>query len=450
MRNFIVFLLALFVAGCSFRPEIPSVDTSFEYKYETTQISDKWWQSFGDERLNSLVEEALKNNIDLKVAYINLQQAELSLKNSKADLLPNLGLNGQATRSANGVDTNSKAGFSLNTALNYEIDLWGRVRNTIASNNALLKASEYDYNASKLSIASNTANSYLSLVALKMQEAVYIDSLKSYEDTMNYRKKQLEVGSITQDVYLQSVASVQSAKIGLNEVRTSITQTATALAILAGKSNDEILKAVIKTTENLPNAPQIDADISSDVLLKRSDVASAYENLKSKNALVGVAKAAYFPTLSLTGMFGYSSNELDRLFIPSASAWSLGGSLAQTIFDYGKTSNNVKLAKLSQDISLLTYEKAVKTALSDVKVALDTRKNADEILTHQNELLSSQSQIYDLINAQYNAGYIDHLNLLDAQRNLLNAKISQINAKLNANQAAVGVFRAFGGGFKVN
>lgn len=453
MRNFGILILMLFFAGCSFRPDMPKIDTNFQANDENFQIQDKWWHDYNDERLNALVEEALQKNSDLKIAYLNLEKAKLSLAISKADLLPSLDIKGDATHSRTSGETNTKQdnikynSFSLNAVLSYEIDLWGRVRNSIASNQALLRASEYDLNTSRLSIAVSVIDSYFALIALKMQENVYIDTLKSYTDTMNYRKKQLEAGSITKSVYLQSQTLVQSAQIDLNKIRKSIVQASNALAILTNKTNDEILYSLIEVANALPYVPEIKANISSDILLRRSDVASAYERLLSSNALVGVARAAYFPTLSLTGIFGFSSDTLDSLFVQNANMWSIGGSMVQNIFDYSKRTNNVELAKLSQSINAINYEKTIKTALSEVRIALNDRKTAIEILEQTKDLLNSQQKIFELINAQYDAGYITHLELLDAKRNLLNARLNAISANLNLNNSVTQVYRAFGGGF---
>ncbi|MGG7049169.1 MULTISPECIES: efflux transporter outer membrane subunit [unclassified Campylobacter] len=455
MRNLIIFLLALFMAGCSFRPSLPEVNATFSTVYESSDINDKWWMEFNDSRLNELVEQALKNNIDLKLAYINLQNAQLNLKNARTELLPTIGAEAGASRNSTSGETFSGQksaiynSFSLNAILNYEIDLWGRVRNSIASSNALLNASKFDYEAARIAIASSVANSYFSLVALKMQEIVYEETLKSYLDTMNYRKKQLDAGMITQIVYMQSLAATQSAQISLQNIKNSIITASNALAILTNKSNDEILYSIISSAKTLAKAPEINADISSDILLRRPDVASAYERLQSSNALIGVAKAAYFPKLSLTGLFGFSSDELERLFVSNANVWSIGGSLAQTLFDFGRRSNNVALAELAQSANTLNYEKTIKTALSEVRISLENRKTATAVLKDTKALLNSQNEIYNLANNQYNAGYVDHLVLLDAQRNLLSTRLSEIAAKLALNNATIEVYKSFGGGFKL-
>ncbi|WP_069636947.1 efflux transporter outer membrane subunit [Campylobacter pinnipediorum] len=445
MRNIIFFAIVLLFVGCSFKPEMIDVNSSFEYKSQTTNIRDKWWEEFNDNKLNSLVDDALKHNIDLKIAYLNLQKADINLNNAKSLFLPTASVTGSATRK--GTEHLKTDSFSLNAVLNYEVDLWGRVRNSVESNKALLNASIYDYNASRLSIVSNVVDNYFSLVALKMQENIYKNTLKSYIDTMNYRKKQLEAGAITKSVYIQSVTSVQNASINLNNIKNQIITLSNALSILVGRDNNEILYSLVNTNETLPKIPEIDVDISADILLKRSDVASAYEALRSSNALVGVAKAAYFPSISLSGIFGFSSAKIDNLFDKDAQFWSLGTSLTQNIFNLPQTKNRVKLSKIIESESALKYEKIIKIALGEVKTALINRRNLIEIFNQTKDLLDSQEKIYELVNSQYNEGYVDHLSLLDAQRNLLSTKLSLVNANLNLNKAIVQVFKAFGGGF---
>ena len=155
MRKFYIFFAALFFAGCSFRPQMPTVDTSFE--------------SSNDDRLNALIDAALAKNTDLRIAFLNLQKAKVSLGVAQSDLLPSLKLNTSVARGANGVDTNPKNSYGINLGLNYELDLWGRVRNSVEAAKALLNATEFDYNTARLSISSSVTKSYFALVALKMR-----------------------------------------------------------------------------------------------------------------------------------------------------------------------------------------------------------------------------------------------------------------------------------------
>ncbi len=459
MRNkAFILITAAFLAGCSFRPDMPNVDTNFTstYTFETSDIRDLWWKEFHDENLNSLVESALEKNTNLRIAYLNLEKAKASLGIAEADLLPGVNLNVSYTKAKTSGETYTGQpqtryrSSSINLGLNYEIDLWGRVRNSVLAANENLNASKFDYDSARLSLSSSVAKSYFALVSLNMQEAVLKETLKTYEDTLALRKTQLDLGGINEMTYLQSKAEVERAKTSLTSVLNSKSQALTSLAILTGKSNDEILKGAVASAQNLPSSPEIKAGISSDVLLRRSDVAKALADLKATNALVGVARAQYFPTLSLTGLFGFASDEFDRIFMGSASVWSLGANLTQKIFDFGRTKNNVRVAETNEQIAAITYEATVRSALGEVRDALITRQNAKLSLDQVKNLLQSQQKIYSLAKDQYNAGYIGHLELLDAERNLLQAKLQDVSAKLDEVDSAVEVYRALGGGFKVD
>ena len=459
MRNkAFILITAAFLAGCSFRPDMPNVDTNFTstYTFETSDIRDLWWKEFKDENLNVLVESALEKNTNLRIAYLNLQKAKASLGVAEASLLPGVNLNVSYTKAKTSGETYTGQpqtryrSSSINLGLNYEIDLWGRVRNSVLAANESLNASKFDYDSARLSLSSSVAKSYFALVSLNMQEAVLKETLKTYEDTLALRKTQLDLGGINEMTYLQSKAEVERAKTSLTSVLNSKSQALTSLAILTGKSNDEILKGSVASTQNLPSSPEIKAGISSDVLLRRSDVAKALADLKATNALVGVAKADYFPTISLTGLLGFTSIDFENIFVGNANTWSIGGSLVQKIFDYGRTKNNVRIAETNEQIAAITYESTVKTALGEVRDALISRQNAKLSLDQVKNLLQSQQKIYSLAKDQYDAGYIGHLELLDAQRNLLSAKLQDISAKLDEVDSAVEVYRALGGGFKVD
>ena len=459
MRNkAFILITAAFLAGCSFRPDMPNVDTNFTstYTFETSDVRDLWWKEFHDENLNVLVESALEKNTNLRIAYLNLEKAKASLGVAEASLLPGVNLNVSYTKAKTSGETYTKQPqtryrtSSINLGLNYEIDLWGRVRNSVLAANESLNASKFDYDSARLSLSSSVAKSYFALVSLNMQEAVLKETLKTYEDTLALRKTQLDLGGINEMTYLQSKAEVERAKTSLTSVLNSKSQALTSLAILTGKSNDEILKGAVASAQNLPSSPEIKAGISSDVLLRRSDVAKALADLKATNALVGVARAQYFPTLSLTGLFGFASDEFDRIFMGSASVWSLGANLTQKIFDFGRTKNNVRVAETNEQIAAITYEATVRSALGEVRDALISRQNAKLSLDQVKNLLQSQQKIYSLAKDQYNAGYIGHLELLDAERNLLQAKLQDVSVKLDEVDSAVEVYRALGGGFKVD
>lgn len=193
--------------------------------------------------------------------------------------------------------------------------------------------------------------------------------------------------------------------------------------------------------------PEVPNGISSDVLLHRADIASALQRLKASNFLVGVARTSYLPKLSLTGIFGFSSDEFDRFFVKNANTWSVGGSLIMPLLDFGRTKNKVELANLEQNASFLSYDKAVKTAFGEIRTALDTRKNSVLKEKSMQNLVESQTKIYDLSKARYDNGYSTHLEFLDSQRNLLSARLSLAQSKLSVATSIIDVYKSLGGGF---
>lgn len=457
-RIVFVIFIAIFVSGCSFKPDIPiQKSPDFNASIASVNINDKWWEVFNSKTLNSLVESALTHNSDLNLALNSIESSRVALGLQELEYLPNVNISGSAIRQNNfpkAVDLNSHGVYSIGAMLNYEIDLWGRVRNSVGAAKSMYKSSIYDYESAKLSIASNVAYSYFLLLSLKAQESILQDTLKSYINSMEFRQNQLKAGSISKIVYYQAKSQVDSAKSQLDEITDLLSKANTALLILTGKNYEEILHNDINVDISLSSIVEnanvnLPAGISSDILLKRPDVASSLEILKSTNFLIGVRKTEYFPQISLTGMFGYSSGEFDRLFVSNANTWNIGGSLIGPLIDFGRTSKRVELANLEQNASLIMYDKTVKEAFGEVRDALNNRENSLKKQDSLKELVDSQTKIYDLAETRFNSGYSDYLELLDAQRYLLNAKLSLVKSKQDVLNSMVGVYKAFGGGFEL-
>ena len=447
MNKVITILIAAIISGCSLRPDMIEIQQEYRYQMDYYSVNEKWWESFGDEKLNLLIQKSLQNNSDLLIALNNIEKARISLKLDKLEYLPNITLQGGATKEdrANSGNINN---FSLSAVLSYELDLWGRVRDKANASEALYKATKFDYESARISLASSVANAYFLLISLREQEQILKDTLISYNQSVEYRAMQLASGEIDELIYAQTVAAADTAKSQLVGLQTQISQANSALAILVGGSLNEILYDNIDVEGSLPPLPDVPSGVSSDVLLKRADIASALERLKSSNFLVGVARTQWLPQISLTGMFGYSSNELNNLLNANQAVWSVGGSLIAPLIDFGRTANRVELANLDQNASFLAYDKAVKNAFSEIRTALDSRKNSMIKAQSTANLVASQQKVYDIAQSRYEAGYSTHLELLDSQRNLLSAKLSHSSANLEAANSIVSVFKAFGGGFE--
>ena len=448
MNKIITILIAALISGCSLRPDMIEIQQEYRYQMDVYSINESWWESFGDERLNLLIQKALQNNSDLLIALNNIEKSRIALRLDRLEFLPNISLQGEASKSDKGYNNPTVEQFSLSAVLSYELDLWGRVRNTANASEAAYNATKFDYESARISLASSVANSYFLLISLKEQEKILQDTLDSYIKSVEYRTVQLESGEIDELVYAQTVAAADGAKAQLAGLKTQISQANSALAILVGGSLDEILYSDINAATRLPNLPQVPSGISSDILLKRADVASALERLKSSNYLVGVARTQWLPKISLTGIFGYSSADLDNLISANKSIWSVGGSLIGPLLDFGRTYNSVEIANLEQNASFLAYDKTVKNAFGEIRTALDSRKNSLIKAQSSANLVVSQQKVYDIAQSRYDAGYSSHLELLDSQRSLLSAKLSLTSANLEAVNSVVAVFKAFGGGFE--
>lgn len=456
LKNSIFIFLAFIFSACSLRPDMPKVQTSVELNssFDYSSLKERWWEEFGDEGLNALIKSALEKNSDLLLASNALEQARISLRLANLEFLPTSYISNQGSKSqSSGMlpsgQPKQRANLTeLALGASWEIDLWGRVRNTARASNAIFEASEADYANARLSIAASVASTYFALSGLMEQERVLLESVASYEATLAIRKAQLESGEITELVYYQSAASVESAKKDLATLQDSIAKTSTALAILVGKDSDFILKnKIIPSTADI-NIPEVPSGINADILERRADVLSALKRLKAANARIGVARAEYFPKLSLTAMFGFSSAEFDRLIVGAAQTWSVAKSISMPFIDFGRVSNNVKLAWLDQNASMIEYDKTLRTALGEVKDALDLRQNASERLRAAQALNIAQNKVYELSKIRYEAGYSSHLELLDAQRMSLAARLELASAKANIASSVTEVFKALGGGFK--
>lgn len=453
-KFFLFGVVVVFIfTGCSFKPVTPLKDTSYKATYTTTNINDMWWKDFDDAVLNGLVDSALRHNSDLAFALNNIEMARVNLGLSKLENLPSVGYQGRATRGNNrpfAPDQNSVATYDIGAILSYEIDFWGKIRNLVSAKNANFKAAKYDYDLARLSVASSVVNLYFKLLFLKEQEVILKDTLSSYLNTLKFRNSEFNAGAISSMILYQTQAQVDSAKSQLIKVQNQISSTNTALAILSGKDYDEILYKNIQTDKiTQPTMPKIPSGVPSDLLLHRADVAASLERLKASNFLVGVARANYFPTFSLTGMFGYASKEFDRLFVQNANNWSVGGSLVGPLLDFGRTAKRVEMANLEQNASFINYDKTLKNAFGEVRDALISRESAMLSQESMRNLLKSQERVYRAANERYKAGYSDHLELLDAQRGYLAARLSFAASNLEVANSVVSVYKALGGGFNL-
>ncbi|EMG7298646.1 TolC family protein [Campylobacter upsaliensis] len=456
MRNLIFILTAFLLGACSLKPSLKVGEANFTSMDSNVSIEKNWWKDFNDSNLNLLVEKALKNNADLKIAYVNLEQAAAQLGIDRSDLLPKLDASANANRAKSSINAPNNGAFSYNNSfdmglnLSYEVDLWGKYRDNYNASYENLKASEFDYVAARLSIISNVVQMYFNSANAYEAMQIYKETMEAYTQTYELKRSLYEIGAIGEYELAQSKAELESVKAQYINAIDTKENYLKALKILTASDLDDVLYKEENYQKFTHFAKSLPKGISSTILLQRPDINAALSRLTQQNYLVGVARSAFLPSLSLTGLLGFESGDLDTLVKDGSKAWSVGGKFLMPIFHWGEIYQSVNLAKLSKDKAFITYENTLKTAFAEVRYALSQRKTSLQNYENYKALLEAQEKIYTLASIRYENGSIPLIEYLDARRNLLSAKISYANATYLMANSIVDVIKAFGGGFEAN
>ena len=452
-----VVVVALSVSGCSLSPRyaqpqmnLPDSKESLE-SAQDMEISQKWWEVFGDSRLNAFVEESLENNYDLLVAMERVEQARSQWSYARSDRYPNISAQGEGTRNRK----NEKLGylenynnFSLSAVLSFELDLWGRARDADRSALAQLLASKASRDMVRLSLAANVVESYFGILTLNNQLQISQNTLKSREENYEYRKKEFEIGKISEIDMQQAKSEMASVRAQLQSLLMEQNSAQSAFLILLGRDAEGIFKNSLPTEpETLPKTPEIQAGLPSTILQKRPDIEAAEQNLKAANFSIGVARSAYFPTISLTGLFGYVSPQLNALVRDSNATWNFGGIFVGNLLDFGRTNANVNLTKSHYREMLLTYGQTVRTAFGEVRESLFNYQVTKQRLDSLDERVVALRRTLELANMRYEEGYTNYLEVLSTQSSLFAAELEQESARLESLSSVIGIYKSFGGGW---
>ncbi len=447
--------LGLLIGGCSLSPKYEqpkaNLPQDFGVEYSNETISQTWWKDFGDEYLNGIVEEALKNNYDLAVAMERVSQARSSWGYARSDRYPSLSAQGEATRNKK----NPKQGeldnynnFSLSGILSFELDLWGRARDADRSAYATLLASKANRDTIRLSLIANVVESYFGVLTLNNQVQISQNTLLSREESYQYRKKEFEAGKISEIDMQQARSEMASVRAQLQSLLMERNAAQTALMILLGRDPQGIFNVALPMeSQMLPKAPKVPVGLPSMLLEKRPDIEAAEQNLKAANFSIGVARAAYFPTISLTGLIGYASPELNELFSNSTSTWNYGGNFVSNVIDFGRTSSNVELTKSQYREMLLNYGQTLRQAFGEVRDSLYNHSMSFERLNSLNEQVEALRRTLVLAELRYREGYTNYLEVLTTQSNLFAAELTQQSANLENLSSVINIYKAFGGGW---
>ncbi|MDN3446522.1 efflux transporter outer membrane subunit [Psychrobacter sp. APC 3281] len=435
-------------------PNIPMQQSYGAFDKETVSSADqasiasqRWQNFYSDERLKGLIALGLEKNKDFESARLAIEKARAQYQITDINDLP--AINGSAgyTRSAqNRTDRNASSSYSVNLGLaNYELDFWGKISSLKdqALQNFLATTAAKD--ATQISLISNIAQSYAnlsySLAQLKLAEA----TVESRERSLFIADKRFEAGIDAKLPSLQAAASLESAKLAVLRAQTSVLQSRNALQYLVGGA---IPNELIPTpaVSNITSQQIFNAGLPSELLRYRPDVLQAEYNLKAAGANIEVARASYFPSISLTSSVGVSSGSLNDLFKNGAVGWSFGPSISVPIFDAGRLDANYDVAQIEREQTLASYESSIQTAFREVSDVLATRATLGEQLEAQYRLQDNFEQTYQIADARFKAGLDNYLDVLDAQRSLFSTQQGILDLELQKIVSQIELYQALGGG----
>jgi outer membrane protein, multidrug efflux system len=424
---------------------------------DQSSIGDlKWFEVFKDDELQKLIRTAMIQNYDLRaaVARVNAERANLGLARSNqfpqfeagADLTTTrTSRNGELAASGQGGHTRSFGSVFLNL-LNFELDIWGRLRQQTKAARAELRASEEDRKAVMTTVVSDVATGYFSLIALDSELDIDNRTLATREDSMRLIKFRQQGGLATMLDVRQAEELVYQASQTIPDTERAIQQTENQLNLLLGNNPGSIARGQSLTQQQeLPGVP---AGLPSSLLERRPDIRATEHNLEAQHALVYAAKAAYFPRISLTGLLGFQSNQLSNLFTGPSAAWSFVPQVTQPIFTAGRLKSNVKFARAQQELALVQYQQTIQTAFREVSDALIQYRKVKEIRAQQELLVTTLQDRARLAYARYQGGVDSLLNALDADRELFNAELNLAQTRRNELLSLVQLYKALGGGWQ--
>lgn len=442
-------LAALLLAGCSMTPRLSKPELPLPASYRSvasvaeSRIDASWWQRFGSAELDALMGEALAANRDLAAAALRIEQSRASARAARASLLPAVNASASAStrRNDSGNAESATQSDSASLSASYELDLWGGNAASAAAARARLEASVYSRDAVALTLQGDVATNYFAALALKDRIRLTEQNRDAAAELLRLVQLRFDNGAANGLELAQQRTTLLGIEATLPTLQQSLLQTETALAVLLGRVPGGF--AVAGSTLAGITVPAITPGTPASLLTQRPDLRAAEAALLAANADIGVARAALLPTVSLSASAGIEG----LLTSGSSTLLSLAASVSQSVFDGGRLQSQVQLATAQQQELVQSYAQTVLLALKDVEdnlVAVGTGEARTTLLAQSTE----QAQLaYRLALIRYEAGADDLLTLLDAQRTRLNAEDSLVQARLASQSAAVGLFKALGGGF---
>lgn len=459
---------ASLLASCAVGPDYqrPAVQTPAGFKEATDWkiaeprdelVRGRWWKIFGDRELDALIELVNVSNQSLKVSEARYRQAQALTQSARASYLPTISASASSTRSraaAARSQGNNDIATSHNLTVNagWELDLWGRIRRTVESNDTNAQASAADLESARLSLQSELATSYFQLRVNDAQKQLFDDTIAAYEKSLELTKNRYAVGVAGKVDVVQAETQLLSAQAQAIDLGVQRAQLEHAIAVLIGKAPADFSVVNIETSAGASvdwkvAIPAFPVGLPSTLLERRPDIAAAERRAASANAQIGVAKAAYFPTLSLSAAGGFSSSTLANWILAPNRFWSLGPSFAETLFDFGKRAALSDQAIAVYDQNVATYRLTVLGAFQDVEDNVATLRILEAEAVVQTEAVRAARESVTLTINQYKAGTISYLSVVTVQTALLSNERTSVGLLGRRLSATVGLIRALGGGW---
>jgi multidrug efflux system outer membrane protein len=462
-KSLLTLALVAALGGCSLIPEYQRPDAPVAadwpqgeaYPQGAAQASERalgWREFFRDPALQQLIEVALENNRDLRIAALNVDAYRALYRVQRADVLPAVSADGSGTRSRMPGDLNMtgepaiSSQYSATFGVSWELDLFGRLRSLRDQALEEYFASEAAQRSTQISLIASVANAWLTLQADQALLQVTRDTLKTYEQSLGLTQRSFDVGVASALELRQARSAVDSARVSIEQYTRLVAQDRNALTLLLGQN----LPAGLPSGDGLERTQlaALPVGLPSDLLQQRPDILQAEYQLRAVNASIGAARAAFFPRISLTGAAGTASRELSGLFDGGSGYWSFSPSISVPIFNAGQLRANVDYAQISKNIQVAQYEKAIQTAFREVADGLAAQATYTRQVQAQRDLLETSEDYYNLAERRYRTGVDSYLTLLDAQRQLFSVQQQLISDRLAQMTSEVNLFKALGGGWQ--
>ena len=455
-------LFAAVSSSCTVGPNYnkPLVVEPTVYRGEAAELSakpdvasfgdQKWWDVFQDEALQTLIRAALEQNYDVRIAATRILEARALLGIAQADQLPEVTASAsvfsQRSPAAAGRPAVDTSPVQLGLSASWELDFWGRFRRATESARANLLSDEWAQRQVISSLVSDVASAYFQLREQDLELEISRQTLASRRDSLRLTQVLADGGATSLLDVRQAEQLVFGASASIPDLESRIEQQENFISILVGRNPEGVMRGRPLIDQQQP--PEVPAGLPSSLLERRPDILQAEQQLVAANAQIGVAKADFFPRISLTAIGGYQSSALARLFTGPAGLWTFGASALQPVFEGGRIRNNVAFAEARTQEATLVYQRTVQQAFRDVSDALVSYRKSREVRTEQQQLTSAAEDATRLSNMRYRGGAASYLEVLDSETRFFDAQLNLAQAQLRELQSLVQIYRSLGGGWQ--